>query len=248
MRYINLIDNSGNKVLTNQNTNFLVKDLTPRIIKKCSKEDLFNIIYNNFSLHIGFRLYTLYDDETVKEDISEYILEGGSLSINYNCGIRRKLSISLSNEKKWMVDPYGGFLWKGSKFRLEIIYKTTLAEYVFPAGVFILYDFRFSHKYQDNTISLEMVDKFGGLDGTVGGRIVDDIYIPRGSNIGKIINSLLSLKKIEGSMYDNKTPIFPSWIYESTTPYTITENSNSTIGNLIIKLLSIINLEVFYNE
>ena len=247
MRYINFTDNSGNKVLTNEDFNFLVKDLTPKIIKRCTKEDFFKIIDDN-SLSIGFRLYSLYEDESIKEDISKYILEGGNLSINYNCGIRRKLSIRLYNAKKWVPNPYDGFLWKGSKFKLEILYRTTLAEYVFSAGVFILQDFEFPHKYQNNEINLEMVDKFGGLDGTVGGKIVDNIYIPRGSNIVKVVKSLLSSEKIEGVSFDIKTPIFPQWMYETTTPYTINETSDSTIGSLIIKIMATINSEVFYNE
>ena len=54
-------------------------------------------------------------------------------------------------------------------------------------------------------------------------------------------------EKTNGSFYDIKTPIFPIHIYSATTPYTITESSNSTVGSLIIKLMSIVNMDVFYD-
>ena len=40
-----------------------------------------------------FKLYILNYDETIREDISEYLLTGGSFDINYNSGQRRTLSV-----------------------------------------------------------------------------------------------------------------------------------------------------------
>lgn len=250
MNYVNFIDKNGNIFSVANNTSytsFLVKDLTARIIRDFSIDE-FKEIISNKSVKTSFYLYALYDNETIKQDLTDYLLSKGSLSINYNCGMRRKLSISIFNAKNWKANPFDGFLWKGSKFKFEISIKTTLAEYIFPAGVFILKDFEFPHKYKNNEINLELVDKFGGLDGTVGGKIADSIYIPKGSDIVQVVKSLLKTEKIEGVPYDVKTPIFPSWIYGATTPYTITESSESTIGSLIIKLMSLVNLDVFYDE
>jgi len=247
MLYLNFTDKNNNTVIDKIDRDFLVKDSTVRKLRNLTIDEIKELI-NDSSIKYTFYLYALYDDETIKEDLSSYILKGGNLSINYNCGIRRQLSISIMNEKNWTPQPFDGFLWKGSKFKLEIGITKTLAEYIFPAGVFILKDFEFPHKYSKNEIKMEMVDKFGGLDGTVGGKIVDSVYIPRGSNIVQAVKSLLKSEKIEGNYFDNINPLFPSWAFNETTPYTITESSDSTIGDLIIKLLSIINLDVFYDE
>lgn len=247
MAYINFTDINNSVLIDNLERIFLVKDATKMIRRKLSSEELLNLA-NEDSAKYSFYLYALYNDETIKEDLSDYVVEGGSLSINYNSGVRRNLSISIFNAKHWSPDPVNGFLWKGSKFKLEIGIKTTLVEYVYPAGVFVLKDLEMPHKYSKNQINLEMVDKFGALDGTVGGGIADDIYIPRGSNIVEVVRSLLKSEKMFRDFYDYKTPLFPSQIYGAKTPYTITESSGSSVGSLIIKLMSIINLDVFYDE
>lgn len=250
MIYINFTDKNGRNITNDIDgfeRDFLVRDTTVRTTRYLTLDELVELVSNS-SMKCMFYLYALYDDETVKEDLSNYVLEGGNLSINYNSGVRRNLSISIFNEGNWRPNPNEGFLWKGSKFKLEIGVKTTLVEYICPAGVFILKDFEMPHKYSQNQINLELVDKFGGLDGTVGGKIVDGISIPRGSKIVDAVKSLLKSEKIEGNYFDVKTPLFPAWAYLETTPYTITESQDSTIGSLIIKLLSIINLDVFYDE
>ncbi len=247
MIYINFTDKNNQNIVDNLERDFLVRDTTVRTTRYLTLDELVELVSNS-SMKCMFYLYALYDDETVKEDLSSYVLEGGNLSINYNSGIRRNLSISIFNERNWTPNPNNGFLWKGAKFKLEIGIKTTLVEYICPAGVFILKDFEMPHTYLQNEINLELVDKFGGLDGTVGGKIVDGISIPRGSKIVDAVKSLLKSEKITGNYFDIKTPLFPAWAYSEITPYTITESQDSTIGSLIIKLLSIINLDVFYDE
>lgn len=247
MIYVNFTDKNNNTIIDRIGYEFLVKDLNTKIVRTLTLDEIKELVTDN-SMKCTFYLYSLYDDETVKEDLSAYVLDGGTLSINYNSGVRRNLSINIFNEKNWVAHPFQGFLWKGAKFKLEVGIETSSVEYVYSAGVFILKDFEIPHQYIKNEIKLEMVDKFGGLDGTVGGKIIDGIYIPRGSNIIQVVKSLLKTERIDGVPFDVKTPIFPVWAYYETTPYSITESSDSTIGSLIIKLLLIINLDVFYDE
>ncbi len=247
MVYVNFTDKNNNTVIDRIGYEFLVRDSVTRIVRTLTLNEIKDLVNDN-AMRCTFYLYALYDDETVKEDLSGYVLDGGTLAINYNSGIRRNLSISIFNENNWAPHPFKGFLWKGSKFKLEVGIKTASVEYVYSAGVFILKDFELPHQYVRNEIKLDMVDKFGGLDGTVGGKIVDEIYIPRGSNIIQVVKGLLKTERIEGVPFDTKTPLFPSWAYSKTTPHTITESSGSNIGALIIKLLLIINLDVFYDE
>lgn len=247
MAYVNFTDINNNIVTTSLGYDFMTKDTRVRITDKLKLHEVEELI-NQSTVRYTFYLYALYDDETVKLDLSNYVIDGGSYTINYACGIRRKFSISIYNAENWQPHPFKGFLWKGSKFKLEIGLKTALAEYIYPAGIFILEDFEIPHQYKINQITLNAVDKFGGLDGTVGGKIIDGIYIPRGSNIVQMVKSLLKSEKFEGCCFDNKSPLFPSWTYTATTPYTISESSDSTIGDIIKKLVSIINLDVFYDE
>ena len=247
MMYVNFTDSNNLPVIDRLGYDFLVRDSMVRITRNLKLNEIKDLV-DNYSLRYSFYLYALYDDETIKEDLSNYILSGGNLSVNYSSGVRQKLSINIFNPQNNLPNAINKFLWKGSKFKLEISVRSTSTEYVYPAGVFILENFDIPHKHNNNMVTLELVDKFGGLDGTVGGKIVDNIYIARGSNIVEVIKSLLKSEKISGYYYDYKTPLFPSWCYGETTPFTITESSDSTIGALIIKLASIINLDVFYDE
>lgn len=247
MIYINFTDAYNQNIIDNLGRDFLVRENGVKISRNLSVEEIQELITSH-SIKYAFYLYALYDDETVRKDLTPYLFEDGRLSINYSSGIRRRLSISLSADFSWQPSPTNNLFWKGAKFKLEIGIKTSPVEYICPAGVFILENFEIPHEHSNDKINLEMVDKFGGLDGTVGGKIVDNIYIPRGSNIINIVKGLLKSEKMPGLYYDVLTPLFPAWAYKATTPHTITENSNSTIGSLIIKLLSFINLDVFYDE
>lgn len=247
MIYINFTDAYNQNIVDNLGRDFLVRENGVKISRNLSVEEIQELITNH-SIEYVFYLYALHDDETIKKDLTPYLFEDGNLSINYSSGVRRRLSISLSDDFNWRPSAVNGLLWKGAKFKLEIGIKTSPVEYICPAGVFILESFEMPHEHCNNQIKLEMVDKFGGLDGTVGGKIADSIYIPRGSNIINVVKELLRSEKMSGSPYDSLTPVFPAWAYSATTPYTITESSNSTIGSLIIKLLSLINLDAFYDE
>lgn len=207
-------------------------------------------IVNNGCVSPIFKFYLLNEDETINKELTDYIIEdSGSLSIEYNNGIRRRLNISLYMPNSDLpISPFGGILWKGKKFKLELGMKTPAGEFLKPAGVFILVEFNSDDNYRSNTFTLSLVDKFGNLDGTTGGSITDTLEIPRGSNIRDVIRSLLSDERIKGIPYDCKSPFFGSGFINQTIPYTISKTSGSTIGEIIVELAKIISYEVYYNE
>lgn len=245
MSHVNFITSDALKFTENTGLEFMVRS------KKLFANSLsdYASIVDDESLKISYNFYFLNYDESIRQDLTPYFLEDGQLTVNYENGMRRKLNVSILNEENWVPSPVFGFLWKGSKFKLEICIKTTSAECVCPAGVFILNEFEMPHEHSQNKITLDLVDKFGGLDGTVGGKIIDAIHIPNGSNIRDAILSLLYGERVEGERFEPKTVLFPLKYYHSTTPYTITKSadSNSSIGDIIKELVKIINLEVFYD-
>lgn len=247
MKYVNYIESSENRVFTDRNNfDYLVKSNGFRH----SNIDAFKNAINVSSLRYSFYLYALYENETIQEDLSSYLTEDGQLTVNLESGIRRRLNVTLYNKENWLPSPVRGFLWKGAKFKLEIGVKTTLAEYIYPAGVFVLNEFEMPHTYVKNTITLDMVDKFGALDGTVGGKIISAINIPVGSKIFDAIKTLLSGYKIHGIPYDVKKIRFPLKFLNATTSYTITKtlDSGGSIGELLKELAMMINQDVFYDE
>lgn len=234
-----LFRSSDEKYLIDSNQyRFFVK--TPHLSSDIDN-DYYNSLKSN-SIKPIFQLYYLYEDETIREDLSPYLIDGGELSIVNQSGLRRKLSVEIKNEKaEWSPNPVYGFLWKGCKFKLYTGFKTAVAEYIRPAGVFVLSDFDVSGKYKEGVYSLRMVDKFGELDGTVGGSIIDGYCIARDSNIYDVICSLLG---------NNENIFFPSELKKETTPYTLSYamGSSETKGSIIKTLAQMVNLDVYCDE
>lgn len=247
MSYVNFTDALGNNFIDALDYQFMVRGVNFSKRGFIHSDDLKTALLSP-AVSYTFHFYNLHEDESIREDLSQYLLEGGELSIQYQDGIRRKLSLSLSNSKNWIPHPFKGFLWKGSKFKLEIGVNIASVEYIYPAGVFVLQNFNISEGIRNGKIDMELVDKFGNLDGSVGGKIIEPVDITVGSNIRDLIFSLLRGEKIHGYYIDNKKPIFPSSLIHSLTPFSIFENSESTVGALISKLATIVNLNVFYDE
>lgn len=245
MAHVHFITEDGHRYIDRYGYNYLVRSNRTYFNKISDYREYF---YNT-PISVSFNLYSLFYDETVREDLTPYLLEGGQLTINNGNGLRRKLNVEIINQKNWMPSPVCGFLWKGSKFKLEICVKSASAECVYPAGVFLLNEFEMPHSQIDNKISIEMVDKFGALDGTVGGKLVEALHISRGSNIKEVILGLLKSERTPGEQYETKTILFPAEFEEAKTPFTITKSAdaNSSIGEVIKELSEIINQNVYYD-
>ena len=195
-----------------------------------------------------FKLYILNYDETIREDISEYLLTGGSFDINYNSGQRRTLSVKLRNDKnKFEFNPYGG-LWKGVKFRFDMGIHTDYGDYIKQCGIFVPSDPDIMVTGSNRYVTLNLVDKFATLDGTVGGRLTNVYTIPRGSNIYEVGKSLLKIERMESYPYDTKQVIMPRACKDITTPYTITKSAGDSVGSIFLDLGTIANCQVYYNE
>lgn len=214
-----------------------------------SKNDIIQILRGKQTKRL-FRLFALNYNETIKEDLTDYLLDGGSLSIKNENGQRRSLSIKVDNSNGfWKPSPVYGYLWKGQKFRLDIGIKDYNYELWKQAGIFVLNDFSIPHG-EDNTMTLEMLDKFASIDGTIGGKLIDALTFGRGYKIYDVIKNLLESDRMKGVPYDTKPFEFPIKYKNSIIPYTINKEGggNESIGSFIIELAESLSLEVYYNE
>ena len=210
-----------------------------------SFDDYYMAVHSPLSQRIP-RLYLLNEDETIKQEITEY-LTACSIDLAYEQGITRSASITLLNtDGMWTPDPVKGFLWKGTKFRIEVglYYNGTIfwANY----GIFTPVDPTIDDEAQ--TVQFQMQDKFAFLNGGVGGGIDSDFKIPVGTSIRAAIESCLTAEKENGGWYDTKPIIFPNNKQSITTPYTISKSPGLTYGEIIIELADMISCDVYYNE
>ena len=210
-----------------------------------SYDDYYRAICSPLSRRIS-RVSLLNNDETIKLDVTKYLISC-NVDLVYAQGKTRSASITFLNaDGTWTPNPVKGFIWKGSKFRIEagLYYNNTVfwANY----GIFTPIDPVVDDEGQ--TVQFRLEDKFAFLDGTIGGTIDSDFKIPAGTPVNVAIASCLRVLKENGEKYDSKPIIFPTNKQNIVTPYTISKSPGLTYGEIILELADMISCDVYYNE
>lgn len=197
-----------------------------------------------------FRLFLLHENETIKQDITPYVLIDSSLSKTYQQGQTRSMSINLINSTNiWNPSPVRGHLFANSKFKLQMGIYLQNTTYWVDEGIFVCQDPELNNGDANKIVSIELFDKFALLDGTIMGTTETDYEIPLGTNIYKALRSLLRLPKDNlGNPYDSQQIMFPLKYMEEKTPYTIQKTANNTIGEIITDLATCLSCDVYYDE
>ena len=220
--------------------------LTADIIKGLfSYDDYYRAVCSPLSRRIS-RITLLNNDETVKMDVTEY-LTACTVDLTHSQGKTRSASVTfLNTDGYWTPSPVKGFIWKGSKFRIEagLYFNNT----VFWANYGIFTPVNPVVDDSNQTVQFQLEDKFAFLDGTIGGTIDSDFKIPVGTPIDVAITSCLGSTKENGEKYDLKPIIFPNSKQNIVTPYTISKSPGLTYGEIIIELAEMISCNANYNE
>lgn len=197
-----------------------------------------------------FRLSLLYPDESFREDISEYLIQGsGSLQIQYAQGQRRSLNFTLNNESG-VFTPNGinSKIWVNTKFQLDLGMEMANGDVVWnSAGIFVIGTPQITREDARKIIDIQCYDKFALLDGTLGGTLDATYEIDAGEKIYNIIVDTLLQDNGNGVPIDLKTIFFdPSLINESTV-YTLSKSANESYGDMLIELANMIACDIYYN-
>lgn len=185
------------------------------------------------------RLYFLNNDGTPYYEITDDYIIGGSINASFNNGVRRTASISLNNED----GRYDSLIQRGILLTQKVklyagLHLENGEEYLISQGVFYINNPMSQYQVGAKIIQLNLVDKWGALDGTVGGTL-DGIYqINVGNSLIEATKTLLLLDRGDGQSLDATPPIFDNKyledesIYEA--PYTLRTEANSTYGNILL--------------
>ena len=212
------------------------------------------------------RFYLLHDDETIKQEITDWVLPSGSLEKKNESGQSRSTSITLKNEKVltttgykngipikqtsylWTPTPNKGNLWTYNK--IKVVSGLVLKDKVYEVeeGVFVLHDPSMQVNNAEHTISMQCYDKFALLDGTIDGKGDMDYEIPLNTDLFQALESMLRLERRPGVPFDLKPLIFPIKYKNEKTPYTIKKTSESSIGEIIKDLVLMISCDVRYDD
>ena len=190
-------------------------------------------------------------------------LQSGSVSVDLANGARRRASVVLAN-RDGAFDFAVGKLWFGQRVRISMgMILPNGEDLYFPMGVFYVENPSALTSPGERTITLSLTDKWAYLDGSLFGGLEAGYSVTTGTNIFSAIDSLIHLSKytysstsIRSDMIDPAAATYTtyyndkkyygnksdgavasgSYINQTDTPYTITENRGSTIGAVILKL------------
>lgn len=199
--------------------------------------------------HYKFRLDLMTHREETFAEITEDISQSsqGSITVNKSQGIRRSCSFTMININQKYTPSVNNPFWYNRKFRLYIglcdDYNNSV--YWFSQGVFV------TKRATGNrhTVTIEAVDKFGFLDGTLHTQVCQlTTSIPAGTNVGKLIRDTLGLDLGNGVPTD---PIFPIIDTELANKKTLNEtvlNVGQYIGELFVQLATSFGADVYYDR
>lgn len=207
--------------------------------------DYFNAVTSPLSKKV-VRVYLLNNDETFRRDISEYVSNDWTLTEKFENGCRCSGNICLVNGNgEFLPHPIKSGIWKGSKFKIYIGIYYNNSVYWRDWGVFVS-----GNPNIDNekfAVNLPLYDKFALLDSTVGGKRANSFKIPVGTSVKDAISLCLSEDKGNGNVYDEKPLMFLSTDTSQETPYTIMQDQNTSMGEIILELGTMINGEIYYD-
>lgn len=189
-------------------------------------------------------------DNNARNRRSGAFLQDGSISVNFQNGARRSASITLSNLDN-AYDYNVNNLWFGQNVRLsEGLVLPDGTEYYISQGVFAIKDPGETWNPGEKTVSLNLVDKWAYLDGTLFGNL-DGIYeVAVNTSIYPAIRGVLNLDRGNGQMVDPIDPVFTRYYRDKTqtlpngttamvalTPYTLrVDSDNGTYADVILGL------------
>lgn len=197
-------------------------------------EDVFEMIY---------KIEFLRDeDESVYATIEDDAINGGSLNISFNEGVRRTCSFTIINDNLKYNSIIDG-LTLNSKFKLYSGYVIDGLDVLIPKGVFYFDNPSFISSNSSRTIVIKGTDKWAGLNGVNSG-ILEGTYVAEaGTDFSDLVKSLL-LINIASDPID---PIIDTSLSTLQLPYDITRNAGETVSDIILEACYAVSAYCYYN-
>ena len=177
-------------------------------------------------------------------------IQEGTLTVNLQNGQRRSATVTLANldgEYDYSVNK----LWFGQQVQLwEGVILPNGEDFYISQGVFYVKDPEEVFKPGLKQTTLNLVDKWAYLDGSLFGNLDGTYEVPINSDIFNVISSILLLDRGNGQPVDNSVPVFTSFYNGKTTtlpdgstvpltntPYTYRcDSENGTYADIVLEM------------
>lgn len=200
-------------------------------------------------------------DNDYRNTKNENFISDGSISVNLQNGQRRTATVTLSNVNG-DFDYNVNHLWFGSEITLdEGLILSDGTEYLFRQGVFLIETPVETLFPSEKTVTLNLVDKWAKIDGTLGGNLEGTYQVESGTNIYQPIQALLIEDAGNGYPIDSTLPVFTDYYNGKTqeipgggtanltdTPHTLTVEAGRTKADIILELAGMVNAWVGYDK
>lgn len=160
-------------------------------------------------------------------EITDDFISDGTLTCNKQNGVQRTATITLSNlDQKHSINI--NKIWIGQQVRISAGIRLPSGEdYLIPQGIFYITDPEETYQPIAKTIRINLMDKWAGLDGTVGGTLGGIYQINPGDDLFVAAQQLLLLDRGNGHPLDNMPPILDS-AYKDKVSYVLDAYGNAT--------------------
>lgn len=197
--------------------------------------------------HFCYKLEILDWYEFVTEELTDILIDEGSVAINRAQGVRRSCSITLANINKEVVPTQDSKFWYTRKFKLWSGIKDELSGdiYWFPQGVYLTTAVSTS---SDGKLEISGVDKFGLFTSEYGASVLDAEHkISRGKKITTVIRDILNTDIGNGRVCDPIEPLFDIDLYEEEVPYDISVSGGQYMGDILVELALCLGADIYYD-
>ena len=207
-----------------------------------------DIIYPKFKIE----LIDQSEKNIIKEITEDIVLNTGSVSINYQQGVRRSCSFSIDNTTgEYTPSPVTGIFWIGTKFKLYYgLYDSDSSDiYWFCQGVFYVANPTNSHDYSSKIVNISGIDKFGYLGSDLGYNQLTGAYqFKADQKIYNIIKDVLMLETGNGGVIDPIPPTLDPLYKDEVLPYDLKKSSGDYLGNILVEIGNILGANIFYDR
>lgn len=196
----------------------------------------------------GSILFTL--DNNPLNEKSKAFIQSGEITVNLQNGQRRTATVTLSN-LDGSFDYNVNKLWFGQQVRLwEGMILPSGHDFYISQGVFYVKDPDEVFEPGLKQTTLNLVDKWAYLDGTLFGNLDGTYEVPVNSNVFNVVQSVLNFDRGNGQKVDASVPVFTNYYNGKTTtlpdgttvpltntPYTYRcDSENGTYADIILEM------------
>lgn len=168
----------------------------------------------------------------------------GTLSIDYQNGVNRSVSMTLTNINQTYVPNEDGRLWFGKYFKLFTGVFLNGENYWVQQGIFALGNPQLSSNFSEQTAQIEAYDFGALLSGEINGTLEYDYIANVGENLGDVIRAVLSDSEVPTSDLVN----IDADIENISLPFTVEVNRGSNFQEILNTIANAYVYEWYFDE